>query len=243
MSFVLIIGSRSDIGKALAREFANDGFDLYLASRDAEQNRDFATDIQVRYGRKAQCIELDILDVESHRACYESLQPRPEGVVVAVGYLGDQKTAEADFTEARKIIDTNYTGIASVLDIVAGDFESRGSGFIVGISSVAGDRGRQGNYFYGSAKAALSVYLSGLRNRLARANVRVLTAKPGFVNTKMTSGLALPAALTAQPEDVATAIFNACKAGRNVVYVPRKWRWIMLVIRAIPEFIFKRISV
>lgn len=243
MSFVLIVGARSDIGKAVAREYANGGFDLYLASRDAEDNRAFATDIQVRYGRKAQCIDLDILDFGSHKACYESLEIRPEGVVVAVGYLGDQQSAQADFAEARKIIDTNYTGVVSFLDVVAGDFESRGSGFIVGISSIAGDRGKKSNYFYGSSKAALSAYLAGLRNRLARANVRVLTVKPGYVNTKMTAGLDLPAALTREPEDVAEAIFKAYKSRRNVVYVPWIWRWIMLAVRAIPEFVFRRLSI
>ncbi len=242
MSFVLIIGSNSDIGRAVARAYASEGYDLYLASRVAGDNQDFTKDIQVRFGRQAQCIELDILDYETHRRCYETLDPRPVGAITVVGYLGSQESAQADFSETRKIIDTNYIGIVSFLNIVANDFENRGSGFIVGITSVAGDRGRKSNYVYGSSKAALSAYLSGLRNRLSSANVQVLTVKPGFVNTKMTADMDLPGALTVQPDDVAKAIIKAHKRNRNVIYVHWIWRWIMLAIKSIPEFVFKKTS-
>jgi short-subunit dehydrogenase len=243
VSFVLIVGSRSDIGREVARAYAREGYDLYLASRDAADNQDFANDLQIRFDNQAECIELDILDYEMHQRCYETLTIKPVGVITVVGYLGDQVAAQSDFSEARKIIDTNYTGIVSFLNVVADDFERRGSGFIVGVTSVAGDRGRKSNYVYGSSKAALSTYLSGLRNRLSGANVQVLTVKPGFVNTKMTAGIDLPRALTVQPNDVAMAILNAQKRNRNVIYVHWIWRWIMLVIRGIPEFIFKKTSV
>lgn len=243
MSFVLIIGSKSDIGKAVARAFASEGYDLYLASRDAGDDQEFAKDIQIRFGRQAKCIELDILDYETHRSCYETLDPRPAGVITVVGYLGNQDSAQADFSETEKIIDTNYTGIVSFLNVVADDLESRGSGFIAGILSVSGDRGRKSNYIYGSSKAALSAYLSGLRNRLSSSNVKVLTVKPGFVNTRMTEGMDLPGALTVQPDDVAKAIIKAHKGNRNVIYVHWLWRWIMLLVRTIPEFIFKKTSI
>ena len=243
MSFVLIVGSRSDIGREVARAYAREGYDLYLASRDAADNQDFANDLQIRFDNQAECIELDILDYEMHQRCYETLTIKPVGVITVVGYLGDQVAAQSDFSEARKIIDTNYTGIVSFLNVVADDFERRGSGFIVGVTSVAGDRGRKSNYVYGSSKAALSTYLSGLRNRLSGANVQVLTVKPGFVNTKMTAGIDLPRALTVQPNDVAMAILSAQKRNRNVIYVHWIWRWIMLVIKRIPEFIFKKTSV
>ncbi len=243
MSFVFIIGSTSDIGKAVARAYSSEGYDLYLASRDRGDNQDLAKDIQIRFGTQAQCIELDILDYETHQSCYETLVAKPVGVIIVVGYLGSQVSAQSDFSESKKIIDTNYAGIVSFLNVVAGDFERRGSGFIVGITSVAGDRGRKSNYIYGSSKAALSAYLSGLRNRLSSANVQVLTVKPGFVNTKMTAGIDLPGALTVQPDDVAKAIIKAHKRNRNVIYVHWIWRWIMLVIRGIPEFIFKRTSI
>jgi short-subunit dehydrogenase len=243
VSFVLIIGSKSDIGKAIARAYASEGYDLYLASRQSGENREFSNDIRIRFNRQAECIELDILDFETHCACYESLAVKPAGVIATVGYLGSQDLAQSDLAEAKKIIDSNYTGIVSFLNVVANDFESRGSGFIVGITSVAGDRGRKGNYLYGSSKAALSAYLSGLRNRLSSANVQVLTVKPGFVNTKMTAGLDLPAALTVEPDTVSKAVIKAQKRKRNVIYVPWIWRWIMLVTKAIPEFIFKRTSI
>ncbi len=238
----MIIGSKSDIGRAVARAYASEGYDLYLASRDADDNQDLAKDIQVRFDRQAECIELDILDYETHRSRYESLDAKPVGVITVVGYLGSQDSAQSDFSETKKIIDTNYIGIVSFLNVVANSFENRGSGFIVGITSVAGDRGRKSNYIYGSSKAALSAYLSGLRNRLSSANVQVLTVKLGFVNTKMTAGIDLPGALTVQPDDVAKAIIKAHKRNRNVIYVHWIWRWITLVIKIIPECVFKKTS-
>jgi len=126
---------------------------------------------------------------------------------------------------------------------VYNDFEKRKSGFIIGISSVAGDRGRKSNYIYGSAKAALTAYLSGLRNRLYVANVHVLTVKPGFVATKMTEGMDLPEKLTAQPEAVAEDIYRAQQKNKNVLYTKWIWRWVMLIIKVIPEWKFKRMSI
>jgi short-subunit dehydrogenase len=243
LSFVLIIGANSDIGKAVARAYAREGFDLYLASRRISENREFSDDIRIRFDRQVECVELDVLDYESHQTCYETLVAQPVGVIVFVGYLGDQISAQSDFSETRKIVDTNYLGNISFLNVVANDFESRGSGFIIGVTSVAGDRGRKANYIYASAKAAFTVYLSGLRNRLSGANVQVLTVKPGFVNTKMTADLDLPGALTVNPDRVARAIIKAQRRNRNVIYVPWIWRWIMLIIKAIPEPIFKRISI
>lgn len=243
MSYVLVIGSKSDIGRAVARAYASEGYDLYLASRNPDDNQDLAKDIQIRFDRQAECIELDILDYETHRLCYEALDAKPVGVIAVVGYLGNQDAAQSDFSEARKIIDTNYSGIVSFLNIVADDFETRGSGFIAGITSVAGDRGRKSNYIYGSSKAALSTYLSGLRNRLSSSNVQVLTVKPGFVYTKMTEGMDLPASLTVQPDEIAKAIVKAQKRNRNVIYVHWIWRWIMLAIKSIPEFLFRKTSI
>lgn len=138
---------------------------------------------------------------------------------------------------------TNYTGVVSLINIIANDFERRRSGFIVGISSVAGDRGRKSNYLYGSAKAAFTAYLSGLRNRLYEAQVHVLTVKPGFVATKMTEGMDLPEKLTAQPDEVASDIFQAQQKGKNVLYTKWIWRWVMMVIKMIPEWKFKGMSV
>ena len=242
MSYVLVIGAKSDIAKACAREYAKNGYDLYLGARNCSELDDFVSDIDVRFGRKAVPVEIDVLDYDSHQAFYEGLEEKPEGVITAVGYLGSQELSETDFSETQKIIDTNYTGLVSILNIIAADFEKRKSGFIVGISSVAGDRGRMKNYTYGSAKAAFSAYLSGLRNRLFESGVSVLTVKPGFVYTQMTEGMDLPPALTAQPETVARDIFKGQQIGRNIIYTKWMWEEIMLIIIHIPEMIFKRLN-
>lgn len=243
MSYILILGAKSDIGMAVAREYAKHGYDLYLAARNNEELVPFVKDIKVRMQQAAKVIELDILDYASHQAVYDSLEEKPLGVIFSAGYLGEQKAAQQDFSEAKRIIDTNYTGAVSLLEIIAKDFENHKRGFIVGISSVAGDRGRRTNYMYGSSKAGLTTYLSGLRNRLHAANVNVLTVKPGFVATKMTAGMDLPEKLTAQPEEVAEAIFKAQQNSRNVIYIKSIWRWIMLIIKAIPEWKFKGMNI
>ena len=243
MSYVLIIGAKSDIAKATAREYAKQGYDLYLAARNSSELEEFAKDVITRTQRTVKLLELDILDYKSHQAFYSNLKEKPLGVISAIGYLGEQEKAQSDFDEAKQIMDTNYTGVVSLFNIIADDFEKRRSGFMVGISSVAGDRGRKSNYIYGSAKAALTAYLSGLRNRLYDAQVHVLTVKPGFVATKMTEDMDLPEKLTAQPEEVAEDIYKAQQKGKNVLYTKWIWKWVMLIIRNIPEFQFKKMSI
>jgi len=242
MNYVLIIGAKSDIAKATAREYAKNGYDLYLAARNSSELEAFANDITVRIQRTVKLVELDILDYKSHQALYDNLEEKPLGVISAIGYLGEQEKAQSDFTEAQQIMDTNYTGVVSLFNIIANDFEDRRSGFMVGISSVAGDRGRKNNYIYGSAKAALTAYISGLRNRLYDAQVHVMTVKPGFVATKMTEGMDLPEKLTAQPEEVAEDIYKAQQKNKNVLYTKWMWRWVMMIIKMIPEWKFKGMS-
>jgi len=242
MSTMLIIGADSDVAKSAARRFAMKGYDLYLTARTLPKIDSLATDIHIRSGRNVKCFELDVLDYARHHSFYTELPEQPDAVLVAVGYLGNQELAQTDFQEAQKIIHTNFTGIVSVLNMIAEDFQQRKSGTIAAISSVAGDRGRQSNYFYGAAKGALTLYLSGLRNRMSKHNVHVLTIKPGFINTKMTEGLDLPEKLTASPEQVADDIVRAVQKKKNVIYTLWMWRYIMLIIRHIPEVIFKRLS-
>jgi len=242
MSFVFIIGAKSDIAKATASEYAKHGYDLYLAARNATGLEDFANDLHIRFNRKVVCMELDILAYDTHEQAYQSLEPKPSGVISVVGYLGDQELAQTDASETERIINTNYTGVVNILNIIANDFEQRRDGFIVAISSVAGDRGRKSNYIYGSAKAALTTYLSGLRSRLHGSGVHVLTVKPGFVATKMTEKMDLPEKLTTQPENVAKNIYQAQQKGVSVLYTKWIWRWIMFSIQYIPEFIFKKMS-
>jgi len=243
MSYVLILGAKSDIAKAVAREYAKNGYDLYLAGRNIAELAGFKTDIEIRTNRNVELKEFDMVDFTSHEAFYEALDPKPLGIIVAAGYMVDQKIAQHSLDESLKTLHVNFTGCVSILNIVADDFEAQKRGFIVGISSVAGDRGRKANYIYGSAKAGFSAYLSGLRNRLHVSGIQVMTVKPGFVNTKMTEGLDLPAKLTAEPEEVAYDIFKAQQKGKDILYTKCIWKPIMLVIKHIPEFMFKKMSI
>ncbi|MEJ2662130.1 MAG: SDR family NAD(P)-dependent oxidoreductase, partial [Desulfobacteraceae bacterium] len=190
---LLILGANSDVANAVARQFAAGAqADLFLASRDVALLAKKARDIEIRHDVTARALAFDAVDTATHQAFYDALDPKPDGVIAAFGYLGDQISAQSDFAEAQRIIQTNFTGAVSILEIVAADFQRRGRGFIIGISSVAGERGRQSNYFYGAAKGALSIYLSGLRNRMSKHRVRVITVLPGFIRTKMTQSLPLP---------------------------------------------------
>ncbi len=244
MPSVLILGATSAIASTLAREFAAHKFDLVLGGRDREELSALASDLSLRYGVRAGVLPFDALDTQTHAA---SLRPflseaggALEGAVVCMGYLGDQAKGQSDWEEARLILETNFTGCVSALNILANHFELKRAGFICAISSVAGDRGRQSNYLYGAAKAGLSVYLQGLRNRLFHAQVKVITVKPGFVDTRMTYGR--PGLfLVASPERVAKGIFRAVVGGKDVVYLPWFWRFIMLIVESIPEAIFKRL--
>lgn len=242
MKNVLILGAKSDIAQAIARELAAQSCNLMLAGRNPDSMNDLAADLRIRSGADVTAMEFDALDYGSHKAFYESLPHQPDTVICVFGYLGDAQTARTDCSEARRIMETNYNGAVSILDIAAADFEARGEGTLIGISSVAGDRGRGSNYHYGSAKAGFSAYLSGLRNHLAEKGVHVMTVKPGFVRTRMTEELALPGVLTASPEQVARAVVLAARKKRNVIYTLWMWRFIMLIIRLIPESIFKKMK-
>jgi decaprenylphospho-beta-D-erythro-pentofuranosid-2-ulose 2-reductase len=242
MQNLLILGATSDLAQAIARRFAAEGWSLTLAARNMNVLEPVAGDLRVRSNSKVNMVQFDATDFENHASFYTSLKVKPDAVICVFGYMGDQMLARTDFEEVQKTIQVNFTGAVSILNIVANDFEQRGKGSIIGISSVAGDRGRQSNYIYGSAKAGFTAYLSGLRNRLAKCGVHVMTVKPGFCRTKMTENLQLPAALTAEPDQVAHAVFQGLDQKHNVVYTLWMWRWIMLIIRMIPEFIFKKLN-
>lgn len=240
---LLILGANSEVAQAVARKFTKkEKANIYLASRDLGHLKKQAQDLEIRCQIKAQPLFFDAVDYTAHEAFYRSLNPKPDGVLLAFGYLGDQPKAQEDFQEARRIIDTNFLGAVSFLEIVAQDFARRGHGFIIGISSVAGERGRQSNYIYGAAKGALSIYLSGLRNRLHKHGVRVITVLPGFIRTKMTEHLDLAENLMAEPEEAAEDIYIAYKKGKEIIYTKWLWRWIMAIIKAIPETVFKRLK-
>ena len=237
---LLILGATSDIAAAMADRFAGEGRMLMLAGRDLNRLRGLAEVLGRKHGVVCVPLVFDATRTEGHRSFYEGLDPKPGTVVVAFGDLPDQLKAQQDPGLALRSIMVNYAGAVSILEMAAADLEGRGIGHIVGISSVAGDRGRASNYIYGSAKAGFTAYLSGLRHRLYKSDVQVLTVKPGFVRTHMTEGLPLPAPLTATADQAAAAIIKAMRQNRNTVYVLGRWRWVMAVVRNLPEFIFKR---
>jgi short-subunit dehydrogenase len=236
---VLIIGARSDIGMALAHHYAAAGHRVQLAARGIAGLEADAADIALRHGTSTSVHDLDILEPGSFAAFLDHLPVLPEVAICVVGLLGDQATAQTDLEAARLTMRSNYEGPALLTGLIANRMEKRGSGTIIGISSVAGERGRASNYIYGSAKAGYTAFLSGLRNRLSKSGVHVMTVLPGFVRTRMTAGMDLPARLTAEPAAVAEAIYRAAAKRRDVIYAKPVWRLVMTVIRAIPEGIFK----
>ena len=237
----LVVGATSDIGRAIARSLGRDGWSLQLAGRDTEQLKADARDLMVR-GATVSLYECDVLDDDVGVSLLDVLDPLPNVAVCAVGLLGDQADAERNRDAAELIMRTNYVGPALLMGALAERFERRGSGVLVGISSVAGERGRGTNYVYGSAKCGFTAFLSGLRNRLHGSCVCVVTLKPGFVRTRMTDHLDLPAWLTVEPAQVADAVRLAIAKRRDVVYVGRVWRVAAFVLRTLPEFVFKRTS-
>ncbi len=240
MPTILLLGATSDIGYAIAKKFAAQKYNVQLAARNTSLLQPMQSDIEIRSGVACTLHQFDALAFETHQAFYAALPAKPDVVAYVIGYMNDNEKVIENWNETLLTINTNYTGAVSILNIVARDFAQKKAGSIIGISSVAGSRGRQSNYIYGSAKAAFTAYLSGLRNKMYHSGVHVLTVLPGFVFTKMTEHLQLPKPLTARPEEVAEAVFAGVANKKNVVYVKWFWRWIMLVITTIPEGIFKK---
>lgn len=238
----LVIGATSDLGRAIAGKLAGEGWALQLAARDPARLAQVAEDLQGRPEVAATLHHCNVLDDDGRTAFLDELVPLPDAAVCVVGFAGGREESQRDAALAERIMRTNYIGPALLTAALAERFARRGGGVLVGVSSVAGDRGRARNYVYGSAKAGFTAFLSGLRNRLQQSGVRVVTVKPGYVHTRMTEGMDLPALLTAQPEEVAAAVVGAIRRHRDVVYVRAVWRPIMLIVRAIPEWLFKRLQ-
>jgi decaprenylphospho-beta-D-erythro-pentofuranosid-2-ulose 2-reductase len=242
---VLIVGATSTIARHAAGELASRGARLHLAARDEAEAGRIGQDLEVRRGAEVSWSPFEATDYEGH----EHLPNRAteamgglDGLLVAVGMLGDQAQAEADPGHLRDVIEVNYGAPASLITATANRFEEQGHGWIAALSSVAGDRGRPSNYAYGSAKAGLTAFLEGLRGRLHESSVHVLTAKPGPTDTKMTFGMDDPPPLMAEPEQVAKRIVWAIEEEKDVCYAPPIWRYIMAAIRLIPAPIFKKLD-
>ncbi|MDE2377479.1 SDR family oxidoreductase [Bradyrhizobium sp.] len=237
----LVLGASSDIGRATARAFARAGWDIQLAGRDVAALEPDVADLRARYAVDVGVHRFDVLDTASFASFVAGLAALPDAVISIVGLLGVQDTAQSDLGHAATIMRSNYEGPALILGLFAEKFLARGSGTIVGVSSVAGDRGRASNYVYGSAKAGFSAFLSGLRARASRGGVQIVTVKPGFVRTRMTEGMKLIGPLTVEASVAGDAILDAVQRRRDVVYVSEKWRLVMLIIKLLPEAVFKKL--
>lgn len=243
MSRILVIGATSAIAEATARHFAAAGDSLYLVGRREDRLRSIADDLRARGAPKVEFQVMDINEIERHAPLLADAQTALGGLDVAFmahGTLPNQEACQQDVDCLLQEFRTNALSAIALLTLIGQRFEEQGRGTIAVITSVAADRGRQSNYVYGAAKAAVDTFLEGLRQRLHKAGVRVVTIKPGFVDTPMTASFK-KGALWAQPEKVAARIYRAIQRGRDVVYVPAFWWPIMTVIRLVPRPIFKAI--
>lgn len=251
MKTIVIFGAASAIAQATAKELLSKNPHYILLDRDQEKLHIVAQDLKTRDASQVNTIATDLSDTTKHIELWNQIKSisMPDTVLIAYGTLGDQKASEKDWHIAEKELMTNFMSVASLLTLVANDFQkaseaqeanaAKETHSIIAISSVAGDRGRKSNYIYGSAKGALSIFLAGLRNRLSSHNVNVITIKPGFVDTPMTASFK-KGLLWAKPEAIAKDIVSAIQKKRAVVYTPWFWRYIMIIIRLIPESIFKK---
>lgn len=237
---IVLFGATSGIARAVAARLAAEGESLILIGRDPAALESMARDVENSSGVRPACMAWDVLDHAGHAGRFRELAASHSfrGIFMAAGVLFPQEECDRDPEKTRLTFETNLTGPAIVLDLFAGHFRALGSGFISCVSSVAGERGRGKVLAYAASKAGLTAYLAGLRHRLAGAGVLVQTVKPGFVRTRMTEGMKSP--LMAEPERVAKDIVKALRRRREILYTPWIWKWIMRVIRSLPEPIFRR---
>lgn len=240
---MVILGSNSEVAQAFVEKYLSNRAkikNLYLFTSNEQNTKRFAQHIYVKYLQESTIIPLDI----TQEIDYKKLEKIDADLIFcATGFLG-KNTQEGlyDNDNTQKIIDINYAKLIPLLNFFAKKMEAKRNGTIIALSSVAGERGRQSNFIYGSAKAGFTAYLSGLRNYLFNKKVRVMTVKPGFMDTKMTSGLPLNPKLTATPQQAANYIYKGYKNKKDEIYVLPIWWLIMLIIRNIPEFIFKKMK-
>ena len=241
---ILVLGATSGIAEATCRIWAFQGASLFLVARNAEKLAAVAADLKTRGASYVDTAVADLDDTDQHPALLAHAVNSLTGMDIAYlahGILGDQTEAERDFNTAAQILHTNFVAPVSLLTWLANFCVQRRAGTLAVISSVAGDRGRKSNYLYGSSKAGLSVFLGGLRNRVDREGVTVLTIKPGPVKTAMTANMPKSEKF-ADVESVAESIVSAIDKRKDILYVPFQWQPIMFIIRNIPELIFKKLN-
>jgi len=245
MKKVVIIGATSAMAAAVAKIYADQNSRLFLVGRNAEKLTSISNDLKVRGADKVGMFELDINEVSQHKSMLVEAEQCLEGidiVLIAHGTLPDQKLCEQNISIALAEFNTNALSTIALLTEIANSFEQKKSGVVAVITSVAGDRGRPSNYLYGSAKAAVSTFLEGLRVRMFKVGVHVLDIRPGFVATPMTQNLDLPKLLTVEPEIVANSIVKAIENRKDIIYTPTFWKYILFIIKILPNKIFKKLS-
>jgi short-subunit dehydrogenase len=241
---ILILGVTSAIAEKVARIYALQGYNLFIVGRNRDQLEIIAADLRVRGAQSVTTLAGDLAQVNQMKQQFEKLLgsiDRLDIGLIAYGTLPNQQTTQVDVDELQQAIEVNGTSQLVWSSIIANKLEQQSTGTLAVISSVAGMRGRQSNYSYGAAKGMVSIFLSGLRNRLAKSGISVLDIRPGFVDTPMTAEFP-KGPLWASPEKVARDISKAIEKKRDVLYTPFFWRWIMLIVRHIPEVIFKKLS-
>ncbi|MBI5068444.1 MAG: SDR family oxidoreductase [Deltaproteobacteria bacterium] len=240
---VLVLGATSAMAQACARLWAGRGASLLLVGRNPDRLEAVAADLRVRGAARVETLAADLAPLEGQGALLDQAWARlgaPDVVLLAQGLLADSDACEASAELTARVLQLDFTATALLAQEAALRLARRGAGTVVAISSVAGDRGRQSNYAYGAAKGGLSLFLEGLRNRMFRQGVRILTVKPGFVDSPMTAHLRRNA-LFASPETVGRAVVRAVDRGRDRIYVPGFWLPVMLVVRHVPGWIWKRL--
>lgn len=244
---VVIFGATSAIAEHTARQLVQNGASVYCIGRNSDKLSRIIADLKVRAGNDQiiEGVSADLTDINQHISLVQQANDALGGLdaaLIAHGTLPDQKACEADVALTLQEIQTNALSVISLLSLLANQFEAQGKGVIAAISSVAGDRGRQSNYVYGAAKGMVSLFMQGLRNRLAKRGVSVVTIKPGFVDSPMTADFDKSGLLWTKPDVIARGIVNAMQKGKGDVYLPWFWWGIMQIIKHIPETIFKRLS-
>ena len=245
MKKIVILGATSGIALEVQRQLARQGCELLLIARSSERLAELQADLSIRGARKVLTYSGDLSAVQQHAAIFDFARRAFSGfdtVLLAYGSMHDQRDSESSVDTLLEELQVNFVSAAAILTLFAADLEQRRTGCIAAITSVAGDRGRRSNYVYGSAKGALSLFLQGLRSRLHPSGVRVITIKPGPVQTPMTDHLHRSAHF-AYPEQIAREIVCALeRRSPDVLYTPKIWRYVMGAVRQIPESIFKRLS-
>ena len=244
MKKVLVIGATSAIAQEVAKIYASEKCEIAMVGRNTQMLEVISQDLKVRGATNVFPASLDLNQFDQHSTCIEEIYKklgRLDVVLLAHGVLGNQDQADVDPKHTVDLINTNFVSYASLITLIAQKMKPQGNGTIAVISSVAGDRGKQSNFAYGSAQAGKSVFTDGLRNRLFHHGVHVLTLKLGFVDTPMTAAFK-KGALWAQPDTIAQGIVDAISAKKNTIYLPFFWRYIMWIICSIPEFLFKKLK-